>query len=78
MLPQVSDTLLGFLKQNNQIATHFMIGVNILQNPVQFQSTYDSGEDIAVHTWTHPYMTTLSNEDIVAQVGCTNGRPFSH
>lgn len=29
------------------------------------------GQDIAVHTWTHPYMTTLSNEDVVAQLGWT-------
>lgn len=30
-----------------------------------------SGDDIAVHTWTHPYMTTLSNEQVVAEIGWT-------
>jgi len=45
-----------------------MIGVNILQNPKEFQQAFDAGHDIAVHTYTHPYMTTLSNLDVVAQV----------
>ena len=28
-------------------------------------------DDIAVHTWTHPYMTTLSNLEIVSELGWT-------
>ena len=28
-------------------------------------------DDIAVHTWTHPYMTTLSNLDLLGQFGWT-------
>lgn len=45
-----------------------MIGVNILGWAKQFTEAYEAGGDIAVHTWTHPYMTTLSNLDVVAQV----------
>ena len=30
-----------------------------------------STDDIAIHTWTHPYMTTLSNLEIVAELGWT-------
>lgn len=26
---------------------------------------------MAVHTWTHPYMTSLSNEEVVAELGWT-------
>ncbi|KAJ7700092.1 hypothetical protein B0H17DRAFT_1196088 [Mycena rosella] len=66
-----SDTLLAFLKTNNETATHFMIGVNVIAYPTQFLSAFNMGGDIAVHTWTHPYMTTLSNEDVVAQLGWT-------
>ncbi|KAJ7068275.1 hypothetical protein C8F01DRAFT_1050292 [Mycena amicta] len=66
-----SDTLLTFLKEKQQTVTHFMIGVNILQFPAQFETAFNMGGDIAVHTWTHPYMTTLSNEDVVAQLGWT-------
>ncbi|RDB22526.1 Chitin deacetylase [Hypsizygus marmoreus] len=64
--------LLQFLDANNETATHFMIGVNILQNPQLFLDTFNSDNDIAVHTWTHPYMTTLSNLEVVAQLGWTS------
>lgn len=30
-----------------------------------------NGDDIAVHTYTHPYMTTLPNLQIVAELGWT-------
>lgn len=48
-----------------------MIGLNILYNPDVFSEAFKNGDDLAVHTWTHPYMTTLSNEAIVAELGYT-------
>jgi len=69
---QVSPMLYNFLQENNISATHFMIGIQILSFPSTFQFAFDTlGGDIAVHTWTHPYMTTLSNLDVVAQLGWT-------
>lgn len=55
-----------------------MIGVNILAYPQQFLATFDSGGDIAAHTWTHPYMTTLSNLDILGQVRSANLSVFDY
>ncbi|KAK0468364.1 carbohydrate esterase family 4 protein [Desarmillaria tabescens] len=66
-----TSNLATFLQAQNQSATHFMIGVNILNNANQFLAAYDIGGDIAVHTYTHPYMTTLSNLQIVAELGWT-------
>ncbi|KAJ7781239.1 glycoside hydrolase/deacetylase [Mycena metata] len=66
---KASDDLYDFLQSNNQTATHFMIGVNILQYPAEFLKAFNMGGDIAAHTYTHPYTTTLSNEDVVAQLG---------
>lgn len=48
-----------------------MIGSNIIEQPEQFQKAFNRGDDIAVHTWTHPYMTTKSNEQVVAELGWT-------
>lgn len=31
----------------------------------------DGVGDIAVHTYTHPYMTTLTNEQVIAELGFT-------
>ncbi|KAF5387831.1 hypothetical protein D9615_000412 [Tricholomella constricta] len=67
-----SPKLLEFLEANDETATHFMIGVNILENPQFFLDIFNSGGDIAVHTWTHPYMTTLTNLEILAQLGWTS------
>lgn len=67
-----SDKLYQFLQQNNIRSTHFMIGVNILNNPKEFSFAFDTlGDDIAVHTWTHPYMTTLTNLELVGEFGWT-------
>jgi chitin deacetylase len=67
---QPTTRLVEFLTNNSEIATHFFIGSNIYQNPDQFLAAYNAGHDIAVHTWTHPYMTTLTNERVVAEVCC--------
>ncbi|KAF8972223.1 hypothetical protein BDZ97DRAFT_1752812 [Flammula alnicola] len=68
---QSTPTLIQFLQAQNDSTTHFMIGTSILNNPSQFQLAFNAGHDIAVHTWTHPYMTTLSNMDVLGQLGWT-------
>jgi chitin deacetylase len=70
-LYQPSNQLIDFLQANNVTTTHFMIGQNILWNPQVFLKAFNAGHDIAVHTWTHPYMTTLTNEEVVAELGYT-------
>ena len=72
MFIQPSDNLYGFLHENGIRATHFYIGVNIIQYWKEFLVAFQTNQDdFAVHTWTHPYMTTLSNADVVAQLGWT-------
>ncbi|KAI6145924.1 hypothetical protein BKA82DRAFT_4357186 [Pisolithus tinctorius] len=69
MMP--SPTLYKFLKEKDQHATHFYIGINILQYPNCFEMAWDNEDDIAVHTWTHPYMTTKTNEEVLVELGWT-------
>ncbi|KAI9513314.1 carbohydrate esterase family 4 protein [Russula earlei] len=65
-----SDTLYAFLRQNGQKATHFFIGMNIVNFWPEFNLAFQTNQDdIAVHTWTHPHMTALSNADVTAQLG---------
>lgn len=105
---QGSAKLYQFLQQQNQSATHFMIGINILQNYPLFHQAFNvlqreqphsppvsidamfapcrrycgcvSPPPIPpspltppppspVHTWTHPYTTTLNNTQVLAQLG---------
>ncbi|OBZ76598.1 Chitin deacetylase [Grifola frondosa] len=67
-----SVPLYNFLQQHNMPATHFMIGTNILQYPTEFLFAFETLQnDICVHTWTHPYMTTLSNLQVLGELGWT-------
>lgn len=66
-----STTLSAFLKKNNQKATRFLIGNNILAYPKEFETMINNGDDLAVHTWSHPYMTSQTNNQVLAQLGWT-------
>lgn len=68
-----SPALYDFLQKNNiaDKATHFMIGGNIVGNPKQMQAAANGGGHIAVHTWSHQYMTTLTNEQVLGELGWT-------
>ncbi|KAJ7599494.1 carbohydrate esterase family 4 protein [Mycena floridula] len=61
--------LVNFLKANNETATHFMIGSNIRDYPDQFRAALDNQDDIGVHTWSHPQLTTLSDLEIISELG---------
>ncbi|KAF8339147.1 uncharacterized protein EI90DRAFT_3279504 [Cantharellus anzutake] len=55
-----------------QPVTHFFIGGNIYLNwKIFLQAFQDNQDDIAVHTYTHPHMSTLSNERVLAELGYT-------
>ncbi|KZV97230.1 glycoside hydrolase/deacetylase, partial [Exidia glandulosa HHB12029] len=64
-------TLLKHLGSTHQRATHFMIGSNIRDQPDLFTQAFRQGGDIAVHTYTHPYMTSLSDYGVLAELGYT-------
>ncbi|KAK2466210.1 hypothetical protein APHAL10511_001852 [Amanita phalloides] len=61
--------LVNFLDSHNVTATHFVIGINILGYPEEFLWTLSRGQDLGLHTWTHPYMTTLTNDRLIAEFG---------
>ncbi|KAF0506319.1 chitin deacetylase [Gigaspora margarita] len=57
-----------FLSENNQKATMFFIGSNVADWPNEAQRALTDGHQICVHTWSHPYMTSLSNEGVLAEL----------
>ena len=59
---------MDFLTEQQQAATHFIIGLYITYYPDEFKRIFDSGDDIAVHTYTHPHMSSLSNETTAVSV----------
>jgi peptidoglycan/xylan/chitin deacetylase (PgdA/CDA1 family) len=65
--PQLLDTL----KANNVKATFFVMGSNVVLNPAFLKREQDEGHHIASHTWSHHPLTTLTNEQIVAELKWT-------
>ncbi|KIR29893.1 chitin deacetylase 2 [Cryptococcus deuterogattii 99/473] len=62
------NALYDLLLENNQKATMFYIGSNVMDWPLQAMRAHDEGHEICVHTWSHQYMTALSNEVVFAEL----------
>ncbi|KAG0149581.1 hypothetical protein CROQUDRAFT_73989 [Cronartium quercuum f. sp. fusiforme G11] len=70
--PQLATpTLLSFLRTVNQTVTHFMIGSRILENTQGLLTALQQGDHIAVHTWSHPMMSTQSDHAVLGELGWT-------
>ena len=63
--------LLDYLNKNDLKTTFFVVGSRVLSRPEMLLSEYMSGHQISIHTWSHSPLTTLSNEEIVAELGWT-------
>lgn len=57
-----------YLQKEKLKATMFYIGTNVLDLPYQAQRGLADGHDICVHTWSHRYMTSLSNEQAFSEL----------
>jgi peptidoglycan/xylan/chitin deacetylase (PgdA/CDA1 family) len=67
----VTSELLDFLDSVNQKNTFFEIGSRISQNYLLTQREFSSGHEIAVHTWSHPDLTSLTGEQVYAELAWT-------
>ncbi|GAN03916.1 chitin deacetylase [Mucor ambiguus] len=65
---EFSPKLYDYLDKVNVKATFFMVGGQVVQYPDYALRAYKSGHELAMHTWSHNYMTTLTNEQIVAEL----------
>lgn len=63
--------LINYLNQRDLKATFFIVGSRAVSRPDMLQTEYMLGHEISVHTWSHPHLTTLTNEQIVAELGWT-------
>ncbi|KAF8649844.1 hypothetical protein AX16_005607 [Volvariella volvacea WC 439] len=64
-----TSDLLNYLTQENLKSTFFVVGSRVISFPNILQSQYMQQHQIAVHTWSHPELTTLTNEQIIAELG---------
>lgn len=64
-----TSELLAFLDQYSLKSTFFVVGSRAVQFPHTTQLEYMDQHQIAVHTWSHPPLTTLTNDQIIAELG---------
>lgn len=64
-------TLLKYLDDKDIKATFFVVGSRVIERSSVLIEEYMSGHEISVHTWSHRLLTTLTNEQIVAELGFT-------
>ncbi|KAF8311474.1 glycoside hydrolase/deacetylase [Clavulina sp. PMI_390] len=63
--------LLDDLNNQNLHATFYAVGSRVISRPATLQAEYMLGHQVSVHTWSHPPLTSLTNEEIVAELGWT-------
>lgn len=61
--------LMQYLGQESLTATMFVVGSRCISYPDVLAYEYVQGHQIAAHTWSHPYMTTLTNDQLIAELG---------
>jgi len=64
-----TSDLLNYLDQENLKSTFFVVGSRVISFPNILQTQYMGQHQIAVHTWSHPSLTTLTNDEIIAELG---------
>ncbi|KAG8824405.1 chitin deacetylase, partial [Serendipita sp. 399] len=55
----------------NLHTTFFVVGSRAISRQDILQAEYMQGHQLSVHTWSHPALTTLSNNEIIAELGWT-------
>lgn len=60
-----------YLQSKEQTATMFYIGSNVMDWPVEAQRGLQDGHQICVHTWSHRYMTALTNSQAFSELWYT-------
>ncbi|KAJ3510061.1 hypothetical protein NLJ89_g4884 [Agrocybe chaxingu] len=66
-----TPNLLEKLKEKDVQATFFVVGSRVIERPNMLIQEYMDGHEISIHTWSHNALTTLTNEQIVAELGWT-------
>lgn len=67
-----TDALLTELEKNESHATFFMLGINVVKYPDSVKRMLEIGCELGNHSYNHPNLTQLSEEEVQEQVETTN------
>ena len=68
---KVTPQILKILAEHDARATFFMLGENAMENPSIVQEVAAGGHQIASHSFSHPNLNKLSDEEVVQQINDT-------
>jgi hypothetical protein len=60
--------VLEALEANNVKATFYVVGSRTISLPEIVKQEFDEGHEVSIHTWTHHPMTSLTNEQVIAEL----------
>ncbi|KAI8609624.1 hypothetical protein BC830DRAFT_1049114, partial [Chytriomyces sp. MP71] len=63
-----TQVVLDYFANLSMRTTFWVIGANVVQYPDMVLKSFSAGHQIALHTWSHPDLTTLSQQQIVAEL----------
>ncbi|HEX3568878.1 MAG TPA: polysaccharide deacetylase family protein [Candidatus Saccharimonadales bacterium] len=69
--PITTPQILDILEKQQVHASFFVVGMRAATMPHLLQRMYHDGDEIGNHSWNHPDLTTISPEQIQAQVAQT-------
>lgn len=67
-----TERLLKCLKENDAVATFFLVGSSVERYQSTVKKAYQMGCEIGNHSWNHPQLTQLDGAALAAQIGNTN------
>lgn len=70
--PEITPRILQALDQGGATATFFAEGNLVEAHPDVAAQIVEDGHRLQNHTWDHPYLTTLSAQDVTSQLTRTN------
>ncbi|KAK9766233.1 chitin deacetylase [Basidiobolus ranarum] len=74
---EFTTQLLDILAAAKVKATFLMVGSNVVKYPEVVKRAFDEGHQISQHTWSHPHLMSISNEQIVAELRATEEAIFN-
>jgi peptidoglycan-N-acetylglucosamine deacetylase len=69
--PAYTPEILDILKKYNAKGSFFVIGLNAQSNPGILKRIYREGHDVGIHTFTHPEISTISDNQYQVELSAT-------
>ena len=71
--PGTTDRILDLLAEHGVSAAFFVCGANAEKHPAIVSRAANEGHFVGNHSWNHPLLTTLADEEVERQLRDTNG-----